>query len=182
MLTDRLQQESFPSQPQEIAIANFGSWQIAVPTASVLVEKQIFSATVLIPERSYFSEGWAIYQEQNVAKLSGLEVRPSSPADSSFTAPLRLGPGIPLDFELQNHQPLPAKMTQAAKFACNYGETYFSVFRSIRPRFVRIYPFTSRLSLPHAVRQLLAAERAFVAEHRDRLQQVPFYCESFDLH
>lgn len=181
MLTDRLPLESLPSQPQEIAIANFGAWQIAIPTTSVLLEKQIFSATVPIPERFYRSHGWVTYQERTIATLQGLEIRLAIATDSPFSVPQRLGPGIPLDFELQSRHPLPLKLVQAAKMACSWEGTYYTIFRGIRPRFVHIYPFIGRRFLPGAIRQLLADERAFVTEHRDRLQQVPFYCESFDL-
>lgn len=181
MLADSLPLSPLPHQSREVAIANFGTWQVAIPTDSNLVERQIFSAVVPVPERSYLSRGWATDREQMIANLEGLAIRPAVTTNSPANLPLRLGPGVPLDFELQSHQPLPTKIARTATMACSFGGIHYAVFRGIRPRFVRIYPFAGQDSVADAVRQLLEAERAFIVEHGDRLKEIPFYCESFDL-
>ncbi|MEO0948958.1 MAG: hypothetical protein AAFY11_12605 [Cyanobacteria bacterium J06641_5] len=181
MFANRVPLDSWSHQAQEVAIASFGAWQIAIPTDRIVVEKQVFSATIPIPERSYLSQGWVIDRKQPIATLEGLAIRSAVAVDSPFRMPLRLGPGVPLDFELQSHQPLPAKIATAARFACNCAGKYYAVFRSMRPRFVRIYPFASENSIADAVRQLLAAEQALIADRGNLLKQVPFYCESFNL-
>ena len=168
-------------QPREIALANFGVWQIAVPTTFVLVEKRLFSATIPIPERIYASRGWAIYQERTIARLQGLNVRPVVSANSPFSCPPRLGPGVPLDFELNSRQPLPFKLALAACFTSRDEGAFCTVFRGVRPRFTCIFPFTGQNSLVPIIRQLLAAEKAFIKANCERLQQVPFYRESFNL-
>ena len=182
MLANRLPSESLPDHPQEeVVLANFGTWQIAVPTTQTLVKKHLFSVAVPLPERTYFSQGWAIYQERIFSSLRELKVGSVARTDSPFKHSPRLSPGVPLDFELVGDRALPTPVTLLAQFVCDWDGEFCGAFRGVRPRFVRIYPFAGLPSLEHAVRQLLVAERAFVADNRDRLSQIPFYRESFDL-
>ncbi len=176
--------QSSKSLFNEVVIANFGPFQIAVLTTTRLVKRQLFSAQVPVPERTYQTQGWLIYNQQLVANLNGLEIGPIFSEDGPFNPLHRLSPSVPLSFEVQSSQALPAPVTEQATFACELQGTDFpfhTIFRNISPHFVRIYPFGQRANLLRNVKQLLEDEADFVSQNHERLKQVPFFQTRFGL-
>lgn len=83
----------------EIVVADFGPFQIAVLTTTQLVKRRIFSAHVPVPERTYQAQGWLIYNQQLIANLDGLKIGPIFSDDSPFNPLRRLAPAVPLSFD-----------------------------------------------------------------------------------
>ena len=172
----------------EVAIADFGPFQIAVLTNTTLVNKPIFSAQVTVPQRQYQSQGWLIYDGRVMTALEGLTLGSVFSEDSPFKPIQRMAPALPVSFEVQSSQPLPTQVSTQASFTCELQDTDFpfhNIFRQICPRFVRVYPFgkTTALSttLSAQVKQLLADEALFIKNNYARLKQIPFYKTHFEL-
>jgi hypothetical protein len=168
----------------EIAIADFGTFQIAVLTYTQLVERRILSSSISVPERTYQTQGWVIYNQQLIAHLDNLKIESIFLKDTPFKPLRRLAPAVPLSFEIQGSHPLPSLITKQATFACELPETdfpYHTIFHNISPHFVRVYPFGARTNLMKQVREMLQDEIDFVAQNREQLKQVPFFQTRFDL-
>lgn len=172
----------------EVAIADFGPFQIAVLTHTTLVNRRLFSAQMPVSQRHYQSQGWLIYDGQVIAALECLTLGSIFSEASPFTPIQRMAPALPISFEVQSSQPLPTQVSRQATFTCELQGTDFpfhSIFRQICPRFVRVYPFGKTLTLSAAlstqVKQLLAEESLFIANNYFRLRQVPFYQKHFGL-
>lgn len=170
----------------EVAIADFGAFQMAVPTVVKPAELTLSPQILKHSQREYSREGWVICRDRSVGTLSALEIAPVAAPDSVFQPIRRFGPAIPVAFEVYSHQPLPVAMTREAQFSCHWdhGKTPFcTVFRQISPRFTRVYtvPNWRRFRVVGRVKQLLIDEAQFIAQHRDHLQQVPFYRQRFGL-
>ncbi|MEM7065803.1 MAG: hypothetical protein AAF572_21895 [Cyanobacteria bacterium P01_B01_bin.77] len=176
--------QSSKSVFNEVVIANFGPFQIAILTTTQLVKRQIFSADVPVPERIYQTQGWLICNQQLIANLYGLQISPIFSEDGPFNPLRRLAPSVPLSFEVKSSQALPTAITKQATFACELQGTnlpYHTIFRNVSPHFVRIYPFGQRMTLLRNVQQLLEDESSFVTQNRERLRQVPFFQTRFGL-
>lgn len=98
----------------------------------------------------------------------------------------RLAPGVPIAFEASSHHPLPLNILASASFSYQFeGEasSYASVFRKLRPRFVRIYPIQRfhKKTILDKVKQFLVEETKFVTDNREQLKLNPFYHEKFHL-
>jgi hypothetical protein len=176
--------QSSKSLFNEVVIANFGPFQIAILTTTQLVKRQVFSAQVPVPERTYQTQGWLIYDQQLIANLEGLEIGTIFSEDGPFNPLRRLAPSVPLSFEIQSSRALPASVTEQATFACELQGAdfpYHTIFRNLSPHFVRIYPFGQRTNLLRNVKQLLEDEADFVAQNHKQLKQVPFFQTRFGL-
>lgn len=172
------------SEFNEVVLADFCSLQIAVLTRTTLVHQRIFSAYVPVPQRRYQSQGWLIFNGQITSTLENLVIEPIGAKDSPFDIVQRIGPAIPLSFEVKSALPLPALLSAQAAFAFelpNADFSFHSIFRQMRPRFVRIYPFREIATLSMQAKQLLSEEALFVTNHCHRLRQVPFYRDCFGL-
>ena len=168
----------------EVVIADFGPFQIAVLTATRLVERAIFSTRVPVPERIYQPQGWLIYNYQLIANLDGLKINPIFAEDSHFRPLRRLAPAVPLSFEVKSSQTLLSQVTEQAAFVCRFMSTdfpYWTVFRNIAPHFVRIYPFKHQADLLSNTKQLLVDEAIFIAQNREQLKKVAFFRSRFKL-
>ena len=168
----------------EVAIANFGPFQIAVLTATKIVERPIFSAHVPVPERTYQSQGWLIYNQQIVAHLDSLKINPIFSPDGPFRTLCRLAPAIPVSFEVNSSQLLPAQIVKQATFVFEFPSAYFpynTIFHHISPQFVRIYPFRQHTDLLRNTQQLLKDEFAFITQNREQLKKVSFFQKRFEL-
>ncbi len=168
----------------EVVIADFGPFQIAVLTNKELVKRRIFSSSMPVPKRTYQTQGWVIYNQQLIAHLTDLTIKPIFSEDSTFKPVYRIAPAVPLSFEIQGSQPLPSQITKQATFACELPEAdfpYHTIFRNVSPHFVRIYCFGTRTYLLKQVREMLQDEMNFVAQNREQLKQVPFFQTRLDL-
>ncbi len=168
----------------EVAIADFGPFQIAVLTTTVTVNRQLLSTPSSITERVYHSQGHLICQGQIVADLQSLEIGVVGTQQGLFKAIQRLAPAVNLAFEIKSPRSLPETVLTQARFAYqlpNSPSSYRAVFRQICPRFVRIYPFVGATAVPKQVVQMQAEEQHFVGQNQARLRQIPFYKASFDL-
>ena len=168
----------------EIAIADFGSFQIAVPTKATLVNKRIFSAQIPTSQRHYQSQGWLIHNGQVIAALEKLIIGSVCVENSSFKPIQRIAPAIPISFEVKSAQPLSARLSTHAAFTCKIPDAdfpFYSIFQQVRPRFVRVYAFSEILNLPTQVERLLAEEALFIKNNAHQLKQVPFYKAQFEL-
>lgn len=168
----------------EVAIADFGPFQIAVLTTTVTVNRPLLSTPSAITERVYHHQGYLICQGQIVADLQSLDIGVVGSQQGPFQAIQRLAPAVNLAFEIRSRCSLPETVLTQARFAYqlpNSPAPYRAVFRQICPRFVRIYPFVGVTTLPAQVVQMQAAEQHFVGQNQARLRQIPFYKASFDL-
>ena len=168
----------------EVAIADFGPFQIAVPTKTTLVNKRIFSVRVPVSQRHYQSQGWLIHNGQIIAALEKLILGSVCVENSPFKPIQRLAPAIAISFEVKSAQPLPIQLSTNATFTCKIPDAdfpFYSIFHQARPRFVRVYPFGEIVSLPAQVKRLLTEEALFIKNNAHRLKQVPFYRAQFEL-
>ncbi|MEM9266294.1 MAG: hypothetical protein AAGA46_12285 [Cyanobacteria bacterium P01_F01_bin.13] len=177
-------QQSSKSLFNEVVIADFGAIQIAVLTIAQPVKRRIFSTHVSVPERTYQTQGWLIYNQQIIAHLEDLKIGSIFPDDEPFSPLYRLSPAVPLSFQVYSSHTLPLQVTKQATFACELQGAdfpYHTIFRNIAPHFVRIYPFGERTNLLKNVKQLLQDEADFINQNRDRLKQVAFFQKRFRL-
>mgnify|MGYP001791232406 CR=1 FL=1 len=168
----------------EVAIADFDQFQIAVLTATQMVYRNLLSARVLVPERVYQTQGWLICDQQVIAHIDALKIGLVFSKNSPFRSIRRLAPSVPVFFEVMSSQPLPTSIQSRSFFVCNLPSSDFphhTVFRCISPRFVRIYPFSSSSSLLEKVKCMLAERDSFISQNYKRLKQVPFYQKNFGL-
>ncbi|MEM1253880.1 MAG: hypothetical protein AAGI69_15730 [Cyanobacteria bacterium P01_H01_bin.21] len=176
--------ESSKSLFNEVAIANFGPFQIAVLTATNVVERPIFSAHIPVPERTYQPQGWLIHNQQIVAHLDSLKINPIFSPDGPFRQLCRLAPAVPVSFEVNSSQILPAQVAKQATFVCEFPGAYFpcqTIFHHISPHFVRIYPFKQQTDLLRNTKQLLKDEVAFIMQNREQLKKLTFFQKRFRL-
>ncbi|MEO1388452.1 MAG: hypothetical protein AAFV85_13920 [Cyanobacteria bacterium J06634_6] len=180
---------SFPSQEperlfNEVIVADLNQFQIAVLTTTQQAKRQIFSTWVPVPKRIYQSQGWLICNQKIVAHFDKLEIGLVFPAGSPFNISRRIAPGVPIAFEVRSAQPLPAQLRAQAAFFCEIPEADFphhGVFRQKLPRFVKIYAYQADDSLLNKVRDMLSAMDLFISQNQERLKQIPFYRDNFDL-
>lgn len=170
----------------EVAVADFGNFQLVVPTRNQPQTRALGLALLTVPLRNYSREGWMVCRDKVVGALTQLEIGTIAPEGSPFKPIKRLGPAVPIAFETRSHRPLPALLADNASFACRLKDEaapYCSVFRNVLPRFVRRYTLKSQHphQIQRIVQQLLREETQFVQQNREHLQHVPFYREQFDL-
>lgn len=168
----------------EVAIADFGPFQIAVPTKTVLINQRIFSTQVPIPQRHYQSQGWLIYNGRFVTAIEALTVGSIFSQDSSFKPIQRIAPATPISFEVKSAQPLPKQLTNQATFAFELPDAdfpFFNVFRHVQPQFVKVYPFRDITHLSTQVKQFLAEKALFIEYNQHQLKKVLFYKTRFGL-
>ena len=171
-------------QFKHLTIANFRDFQIVVPTMTKMVEKQILSARVSVPEKIYDPQGWLISQGKIVAYIKGLEVGSVFSERSPFEPVRRINPSIPVSFEVESTNSLPTEVLRQAAFACQFEDEVFSyhaLFKNVVPRFAKIYSFDTNNSVLDRVKQMLQAETMFITQNYERLRRVPFYQKNFGL-
>lgn len=168
----------------EVAIADLHPFQIAVLTTTRTVGQHALSAKTSGLKRTYQSQGWLIYNEQEVACFDGLKIGTNSSEISPFKPIQRLAPSIPISFVVKGSQPLPQPISAQAVLACQLPDVdfpYHTIFCQLRPRFVRIYSLDANFSLLSKVQQMLADETLFISQNHEQLKQVSFYQEYFGL-
>ncbi|MGF1459210.1 MAG: hypothetical protein ACFBSG_09305 [Leptolyngbyaceae cyanobacterium] len=171
--------------PTEIAIADLNEFQFVVPTFKGALSWPDSDLHVS-PPRQYAQQGWVVYDERMVGTLRHLTIEAPSTFSPLCQPIKRLGPAVPLRFEIQSTRALPAAINQQAAFAYQFREpplTYHSIFHRVQPRFVRIYPMGSLRSqhILSQTRQFLSEEAQFIQQNREQLKNVPFYREKFNL-
>ncbi|MEL7504993.1 MAG: hypothetical protein AAFN18_21270 [Cyanobacteria bacterium J06554_6] len=179
------EQQIDPSFEQfdQIVIADLGPFQIAVPTTAKLVRKPFFSSWLPVPERSYSSQGWLVYNGTVTARMSAVKLGNITLESSPLPPIQRLSPGIPVDFQSTSAASLPEAVAAQAMLACQLGGergAYHAIFRQQVPKFVRIYPYGAATALAAQVKHMLASEAQFLAQNRHRLEQLPFYQAYFE--
>ena len=115
----------------EVAIADFGPFQIAVPTRTTLVNRRIFSAQVPVLQRQYQSQGWLIYDGRVVAAIEAITFGSIFAEESPFRPIQRIAPAIPMDFEVKSAKPLPAHLSAQTTFACELPDSAFPIHLSL---------------------------------------------------
>lgn len=183
------ERQKFPKKYfNELVIANFKTFQIAVPTLANPVKKKIFSAWITVPQRDYATHGWLVSGQKVVALLQGLQigpvVLPQKQAEAPFQVARRLSAAIPISFQTRASYALPNPVSAQAAFTYQCpGEIfpYRAAFHQIAPRFARIYPFLGNDTLLATVEKMLNDEALFISQNYERLKHSPFYQENFDL-
>ena len=170
----------------EVVVADFGDFQIVVPTHNQPQKRSIGLAFLTAPQRDYSREGWIVCRHTVVGALTQLEIGTIAPEGCPFKPIKRLGPAVPIAFETRSHHPLPALLADNASFSCRLQDEaapYCTVFRDVLPRFVRRYTLKSQHpeQIQRIVQQLLQEEAQFIQQNREHLKHVPFYREQFDL-
>ena len=168
----------------EVAIADFGPFQIAVLTTTHTVHRPLLSVPIPVTERVYQTRGYLIRDRQIIASLSGLEIGAIGSEHPLFKPIQRLAPAVALAFEARSTRPWPRQVVSQSVLTCQLPEShrpYRAVFRQVQPRFVRIYPFAGLAALTEQVKALQTEETLFVAQNQERLRQIPFYRATFGL-
>lgn len=171
-------------QYDQVAIADLRDCQLIIPTTTQVVSKAIFSTWVDVPKRLYASEGWMVASGETISALHGLAFDTNIADGTPFKLSQRLGPGIPISFESRSMRSLPASLLAQATVSCWFPETsipFYSVFHELKPRFVRVYPWTKCIPLSEIVAMMLADEKQFLEANYTRLRTIPFYQEQFGL-
>ena len=171
----------------ELVMASFGQFQIGVLSAQTNAIRQFCpaktSAKTAVAMREYDSIGWLFQHNYHLGWLQAVAVEPlENPGPFKITP--RLGVAIPLSFEVRSDHPLPPAITSLSCFSCKFPETispYYAIFRKMRPRYVKVFPFSGTATMPQTLRQFIKAEATFVTENRQNLVQVPFYKSNFGL-
>ena len=169
---------------EQVVIADFGNFQIAVPTTTKTIKKRIFSAWVTVKERIYHSQGWLICAGELVAYIKELKIGAIFLDKSPFKPIKRLSASIPLSFNTEAACSLPSQVSSEAAFVCQFKNEiypYHAVFQNVVPRFVSISSFKTSNSLLTIVEQTLEAESLFIKQNYERLKRVPFYQQNFGL-
>lgn len=134
----------------EVAIAKFKGFQIAIPSRTEVIPRKIFSTWVPLPKRIYHTKGGIIWDRQLSFSLAELKIQNLFTRSSLFPELKRLAVGIPISFEIRSDQPLPKSIGKQAMLTCCMSEEdnlYYSVFRDVIPEFVKIFPFQSIMHL-----------------------------------
>ena len=171
-------------QYPEVAIADLTHFHIAVLTTIQRISKKVFSVEIPVPTRRYQSQGWIILDGHLVASFDKLVLGDINANDSPFAPIRRLAPAIPISFEVSSAQPLPDQVSACASLSCNVPGAefpYLSLFHQLCPRFVAVYPITQGNSLVAKAKQKEIDKRVFIQQNANRLKQVPFYKNSFNL-
>lgn len=127
----------------EIVIADFGDFQIAIPSDTQIIPRKIFSTWVPLPKRIYANEGIVIWHGQPLFYLSELKISNLFPHPSPFPELKRLAKGIPISFEVHSPTPLPSDIKKHAMLVCKPSENkdvYYGIFRDIAPQSIEISP------------------------------------------
>lgn len=166
----------------EFVIANFGQFQIAIPSGKKRVLRRLFSTQVSLPKRVYSSHGILLWKQHPAFSLSGLKLTSLFPESSPFSQLKRLSTGIPLSFEISSFAPLPEALIQQATLTCQIqseDRVHYAIFRDIIPKFVHIVPNHGVLPLGQQVKDCLRKESKFVRTHWKTLQKNEFYRQYF---
>ena len=130
----------------EVAIAKFKEFQIAIPSKNQTVLRKIFSTWVPLPKRIYHTRGGMIWDRQLIFPLSKLRIQNLFKESSVFPELKRLAAGIPISFEIESVEPLPMDIRKQALLTClmpGEEDIHYSVFRDITPQLVKIFPCQS---------------------------------------
>ena len=183
MMTHFASQDS-KSLFDEIAIADLAHCQIAVLTTTRTTNRGTSLGQRIAPRRLYQTQGWLSYRHQIIAHFDELKVGSIFTHNLPLKSIQRIAPAVPISFQVKSSQPLPTQVCAQSTFVCELPKTdfpYHAVFRQIRPRFVRIYPFEGIASLLEKVAKMLQDRDYFIAENYQQLKRVPFYQDSFKL-
>ncbi len=134
----------------EVAIAKFKGFQIAIPSRTQTVPRKIFSTWVPLPKRTYHTKGGIIWDRQLSFSLSKLRIQSFFAKSSVFPELKRLAVGVPISFEIQSTEPLPRGICKQAMLTCRMSREeniYYSIFRDVTPKFVKIFPCQSIMHL-----------------------------------
>ena len=127
----------------EIVIASFGHFQIAIPSGKKIVSQKIFSSWIPLPQRVYDNKGVLVWNRRSFFSLSELKISNLFQKPSPFPELKRLAKGIPVSFEVRSQTPLPSDIKNYAILSCSFLEEttiYHSVFQNISPQRVKILP------------------------------------------
>ncbi|NEQ53539.1 MAG: hypothetical protein F6K11_25950 [Leptolyngbya sp. SIO3F4] len=127
----------------EIVVASFEGFQIAIPSGKEVIPRKIFSSWVPLPQRIYDSKGVLIWNGRSFFSLSELRISNLFKRPSPFPEIRRLAKGIPISFEVRSQKPLPLGIKKHATLSCCFLEEttiYHSIFRNIRPQRVKVIP------------------------------------------
>ncbi len=169
----------------EIAVADLGAFQIIVPTFRPAVDNSFKLTGSATSRRTYSTEGWVTYQDAIIGTLAHLEIGDTS-EPSPWRSLKRLGPAVPLTFEIKSPRSLPSALLTQSTLAYQFHHElirYYALFQNIQPHFVRIYSVSGAQpqQLLLKARQCRIDVAQFVAQNREHLQRVPFYREAFGL-
>ena len=96
----------------------------------------------------------------------------------------RIGPAVPLHFEVQTMNPLQAEVARLASFICQFQDNlrpYTTIFRSMTPQFTQVYPFGGVDTLASIIADMQERETEFVRKNSKYLRAIQFYRERFCL-
>lgn len=169
-------------QFNEFSIANFGDFQIAIPSGEIQTSYKIFSNSVFLPKRYYSSSGVLIWDQYPAFSLSSLKIENLFPKNSPFPSVKHLSVGVPVSFDIQSYKPFPRKLKSLATLSCqidNAETTYYLIFRKIFPKSVQIVLNEGLFKLSTQVNDCLRRDIQFLRQNWSRLKQVQFYRQAF---
>lgn len=169
---------------EEAVFANFRTFQIAIPCCTAFERRRIFSSSILVPKRTYSTIGWLLFDRAIVALLTHISIQAIASPDLPFKPILHLGSGVPVDFEARSETQLPSEVSSRARLSCQMERSpapVCTIFRHLRPRFVRVYPFRGMDEIVKTNQNMLAEEDLFLNQNFSQLQHSAFYREQFCL-
>ncbi len=157
--------ELFLERPyREVAIADFGNIVLAIPTDKLIQPNSHNPFDRIYPQRVYSNNGWFFYREKWLGLLHNLSFT-AEPVPVTERNPLRfpssLEHGFSVSFEVNSWRTLPGQIAEQATLTYQFEDeknSYYSLFRDLKPQFVRIYPFKSLQQFSKQIRWLLEEE------------------------
>lgn len=168
----------------EVAIADFQHFQIAIPARKFYEKRRIFSHPLLIPKRVYSDLGWMLANDTIISLVTHIKIQTLVAPNIPLQPIYHLGANVPVSFESRSGEPLARIIKSQAAFSCYVNQSpapFCSVFRQARPRFVNVYPFNGIDSTAGLVKQMLTDEKLFLRKHLNQLKFSPFYQKQFNL-
>ncbi|OKH19191.1 hypothetical protein [[Limnothrix rosea] IAM M-220] len=157
--------ELFLERPyREVAIADFGNIVLAIPTDKLIQPHAANPFDRIYPQRVYSHNGWFFYREKWLGLLHNLSFTAKSVSAAEHNPlrfPARLEYGFTVSFEVNSWRTLPEAIAEQAILTYRFEDeknSYYSLFRDLKPQFVRIYPFKSLQQFSKQIRWLLEEE------------------------
>ncbi|AFY39179.1 hypothetical protein Lepto7376_2927 [[Leptolyngbya] sp. PCC 7376] len=159
--------ELFLERPyREVAIADFGDIILSIPTDKSIQPQSSNPFERLYPQRIYSRKGWFFYREKWLGLLHDLNFTVTEKEENPalFCGIPQLTPDNTVSFEVNSWRTLPEAIAMQATLTYQFEDeqnSYYSLFRNLKPQFVRVYPFKSVHAFSKQIRWLLEEKRQF---------------------
>ena len=159
--------ELFLERPyREVAIADFGEIVLSIPTDKQIKPRSRNPLERLYPQRIYSRKGWFFYRDKWLGLLHDLDLTMATETEASNGLRLDQNPQLGLtstvSFEVNSWRTLPEAIAEQATLTYQFDDeqqSHYSLFRNLKPQFIRIYPFKSVQGFSKQIRWLLEEKR-----------------------